>query len=274
MTESTTITADQELKSRHRAMWKLGDYPELVRDLITPLGLALTEACKIGPGQRVLDIAAGTGNVAIPAAQRGASVIATDLTPELLEEGRRSAPPDLDLQWRTADAERLPFDDDSFDVVTSCVGVMFAPHHQQAANELLRVCRPGGTIGLLSWTPSGFVGQLFATMRPYVPTPPPGSQPPPLWGDEDHVKELIGARVSDLDTHRELLQVGYFDRPEAFQDYFKSHYGPTVAAYRNIADTPGRAADLDRALVELAERSTQPDGSMEWEFLLATATKR
>jgi ubiquinone/menaquinone biosynthesis C-methylase UbiE len=273
MSEST-INADHELKNRHRAMWALGDYPGLVRDLITPLGPALVEACRISAGQRVLDVAAGTGNVAIPAAKAGAVVTATDLTPELLDEGRRNAPPGLEIDWQAADAENLPFDDNSFDVVTSSVGVMFAPHHQQAADELVRVCRPGGTIGVLSWTPSGFIGQMFAAMKPYVPAPPPGAQPPPLWGDEGHVRELFGDRITDAVAVRPSLRVDHFRTEEEFRDYFKSHYGPTIVAYRGIADTPDRVAELDQALAELGKRFAEPDGSLLWEYLLFTAQKK
>ena len=178
-----TIDADRALKAKHRAMWALGDYPALATDIIPDLGAVLVEAAGVGPGDRVLDVAAGSGNAAIPAALAGASVVASDLTPELLEAGRRQAEQrGVELEWRQADAEALPFADGEFDAVLSCVGVMFAPHHQASADELVRVCRPGGTIGLLSWTPEGFIGQMFATMKPYAPPPPPGAQPPPLWG--------------------------------------------------------------------------------------------
>ena len=155
--------ADSELKTRHRAMWASGDYPLMVETFLLPLGPRLVDACGITPGTRVLDVAAGTGNASIPAAQRGAKVTASDLTPELLEAGqRRPEAQGLDLEWVPADAEHLPFEDESFDVVISSIGVMFAPHHQDAADELVRVCRPGGTIGLLSWTPEGMLGALFA----------------------------------------------------------------------------------------------------------------
>lgn len=180
-----TTEADRALKARHRAMWALGDYPELAGDIISELGPRLIAACDVQPGDRLLDIAAGAGNAAIPAALQGASVVASDLTPELLDSGReQAAQHGAEIEWREADAEALPFRDGEFDVVVSCVGVMFAPHHQASADELIRVCRPGGTIGLLNWTPEGFIGQMFATMKPYAPPPPPGSQPPPLWGSE------------------------------------------------------------------------------------------
>ena len=143
--------ADSELKARHRAMWGSGDYPLMVDTFLLPVGERLVEACGIGPGLRVLDVAAGTGNASLPAARRGADVTASDLTPGLLAAGRAQAEAEgLELDWVEADAEQLPFPDESFDVVISAIGVMFAPHHQAAAGELVRVCRPGGTIGLLS----------------------------------------------------------------------------------------------------------------------------
>ena len=171
-------------------MWGSGDYPLMVDTFLLPIGERLVDACGIGPGMRVLDVAAGTGNASLPAARRGATVTASDLTPRLLEMGReRAEAEDLELEWIEADAERLPFADESFDVVISAIGVMFAPHHQEAADELVRVCRPGGTIGLLSWTPEGMLGALFRTMKPFAPPPPPGAQAPPLWGGEDHLRD-------------------------------------------------------------------------------------
>ncbi|HEX5955685.1 MAG TPA: class I SAM-dependent methyltransferase, partial [Solirubrobacterales bacterium] len=159
----------------------------MVETFLLPLGPRLVEACGIGPGMNVLDVAAGTGNASIPAAKMGANVTASDLTPELLEAGRARAEAEgLTLEWVEADAENLPFGDGSFDVVMSSIGAMFAPHHQEVADELVRVCRPGGTIGLLSWTPEGMIGARVRTMAPFAPPPPPGAQPPPLWGSEDH----------------------------------------------------------------------------------------
>jgi ubiquinone/menaquinone biosynthesis C-methylase UbiE len=272
-TGPTTTDPDQALKSRHRAMWALGDYHAVATEVIPDLGPTLVAACGIGPGQHVLDVAAGSGNVAIPAAAAGAHVIATDLTPELIELGRADAAQlALTLDWEVADAEHLPFDDDAFDVVTSCVGVMFAPHHQEAADELVRVCRPGGRIGVISWTPSGFIGQLFATMKPFVPAPPAGVQSPPLWGDVAHVRNLFGDRVAELTASQQTLRVDGFPEPDSFRDYFKANYGPTIAAYRGIADQPDRVAELDQALTDLAERNRRPDGSLAWEYLLVVAT--
>jgi SAM-dependent methyltransferase len=265
--------ADQALKAKHRAMWALGDYHAVATEIIPSLGRVLVEACAVSTGEHVLDVAAGSGNVAIPAAATGAHVVATDLTPELLDQGRADADASgVSLDWQVADAEHLPFADDAFDVVTSCVGVMFAPHHQPAADELVRVCRPGGRLGLISWTPSGFIGQLFATMKPYVAPPPPGVQPPPLWGEVAHVRELLGDRVTDLVAQQRQLRVDRIAEPESFRDYFKTNYGPTIAAYRGIADDPARTAELDEALVDLVRRHRDADRSFEWEYLLVTAT--
>jgi SAM-dependent methyltransferase len=271
------VDADRALKAKHRAVWALGDYPRLAHELIAELGPTLVGAAGVGHGERVLDVAAGAGNAAIPAALAGASVVASDLTPELLESGRREAVErGAELEWQEGDAEDLPFDDGEFDAVLSCLGVMFAPHHQEGADELVRVCRPGGTIGLLSWTPEGLIGQMFATMKPYAPPPPPGAQPPPLWGREDHVRALLGDRVTDVVARRQTLQVDHFERPEDFRDYFKAFYGPAIAVYRAIADDPERVAALDAELTDLARRFDRGTGGtvMDWEYLLLTARRR
>lgn len=269
--------ADRALKARNRAMWALGDYPALADDIIPGLGGVLAGACGVQPGDTVLDVAAGSGNAAIPAAQAGARVAACDLTPELLDAGRaRAAAHGVELEWREADAEALPFADGQFDTVMSCLGVMFTPHHQLSARELVRVCRAGGTIGLLNWTPDGFIGQMFAAMKPYAPPPPPGAQPPPLWGREDHVRALLGDQVTNITARRQALRVEEFTTPEAFRDYFKARYGPVIAVYRAIADDPDRVSALDDDLTDLARRYDHGTTStvMDWEYLLLTAQKR
>ncbi len=269
--------ADRLLKSAHRAMWALGDYAAVASEVIPGLGADLVQACGVRRGMRVLDVAAGPGNAAIPAALTGASVVASDLTPELLAAGRaEAARRGAELEWRQADAEALPFADGEFDVVLSCVGVMFAPHHQASADELVRVCRPGGTIGLISWTPQGFVGEMLAATKPYLAPPPPGAQPPPLWGQEEHVSALLGDRVTDLAMRRQTTRVDCFATPEEFRDRFKTCYGPTVSAYRGIAEDPERVAALDHALAGLARRHDRGTTStvMDWEYLLLTARRR
>ncbi len=270
------ITADRALKARHRAMWALGDYPAVASQLIPELGRELVAAAGVRRGDRVLDVAAGTGNAAVPAALTGADVVASDLTPQLFAAGREFAAREgVEVAWEEGDAEALPYADGAFDVVLSSVGVMFAPHHQQAADELVRVCRPGGRIGLISWTPEGFVGEMFRTMRPYAPAPPPGAQPPPLWGDEAHVRSLLGDAVTDVVARRQTVTVGGFGTPEEWRDFWKSVYGPTIVAYRNIADDPDRVAALDRELAALAARYDRGDGTtiLEWEYLLLTARR-
>jgi SAM-dependent methyltransferase len=267
---------DSALKARHRAMWASGDYEDMVETFLLPLGPRLVRACGIGPGMTVLDVAAGTGNASIPAAQAGAHVTASDLTPELLQAGRARAESEgLTLDWVQADAEHLPFEDESFDVVISSIGVMFAPHHQDAADELVRVCQPGGRIGLLSWTPEGQVGALFRTMGPFAPPPPPGAQPPPLWGGEQHLGSLFGDRVDFGSQERDVLEVTAFERARDFGAHFKARYGPTIAARANAAKT-GREAELDAALDELCDewnRGTAEQARFEMEYLLTVCTR-
>jgi len=276
-TSSTTQgPADAALKEKHRRLWASGDYPAVATEVIAELGPVLVKAAGIAAGDRVLDVAAGSGNAAIPAALAGASVVASDLTPELFEAGRRdAAAAGAELVWEQADAEALPYDDASFDTVVSCVGVMFAPHHQVAADELVRVLRPGGRLGLLSWTPEGFIGQMFKVMKPYAPPPPPGAQPPPLWGDVDHVAALLGSRVEDVVAEKRRLRVDRFAGPEEFRDFFKRTYGPTIATFAFIGDDPALVARLDEELVALARDAVVPgDGFvLEWEYLLLTARR-
>ena len=269
--------ADSELKARHRAMWGSGDYPLMVDTFLLPVGERLVDACGIGPGMRVLDVAAGTGNAAIPAARRGATVTASDLTPSLLVAGRELAEAEgLELEWIDADAEHLPFADESYDVVMSAIGVMFAPHHQEAADELVRVCRPGGTIGLLSWTPDGMLGDLFKTMKPFAPPPPPGAQAPPLWGSEDHLRGLLGDRVELRSVVREVLEITAFARPRDYGEHFKTYYGPTIAARAN-AEREGQADEFDEALDAFCDkwnRGTPEEARFEKEYLLTVGTRR
>ena len=272
----TVSVADTDLKARHRAMWASGDYSTMVETFLLPLGPRLVAAAGIGPGMRVLDVAAGTGNASLPAARAGARVTAADLTPELLDAARRRADAaGLELEYVQADAERLPFDDESFDVVMSCIGVMFAPHHRDAADELVRVCRPGGTLALLSWTPEGMLGALFKTMAEFAPPPPPGAQPPPLWGSEEHLRELLGDRVELRGLRRDVLEITAFERARDYGKHFRSHYGPTIAvqanARRNDRDAEFVAA-LDR-FCDKWNRGTADQARFEKEYLLAVGRR-
>lgn len=270
----TPIQADQTLAATHRAMWALGDYALMAEEVMAPLGPILITAAGIGPGTRVLDVAAGSGNISLPAARTGAAVVSTDLTPELLQRSQfRAAEQGLQLRYREADAQALPFGDNDFDVVISAIGVMFAPDHRRAAAELVRVCRPGGTIGLISWTREGFFGRMLATIRPYRPSLSPALPPSALWGREDYVGGLLGERVADIKTLRGLLEVTRFQTPEAVHEYFKNFYGPTIEAYDNIGTNTVLAGELDAQLIELADEYLR-NGVMEWEYLLLTAHKR
>ncbi|HEX2214366.1 MAG TPA: methyltransferase domain-containing protein [Mycobacterium sp.] len=274
-----TTDAGRELKAKHRALWASGDYPAVAAELIPELGPRLVQACGVRSGQRVLDVAAGSGNAAIPAAATGATVTAGDLTPELFESGRAiAAERGVVVEWVEADAEALPFDDAQFDVVMSCVGAMFAPNHQATADELVRVARPGATIGMINWTPEGFIGKLFATMKPYAAPPPPGAGAPPQWGNPDHVRELFGDKVSDLQARRETVTMDRCASPEEFREYWKRNYGPTIAVYRHIAAEQDKVDALDGDFLALLQEwnhsSEAGRTAYPAEYLLVTAVKR
>ena len=256
---------------------KYGSHNPVVRRMMAGFQRCLDELVERAAPDSLLDVGCGEGLLVQRVAERlpAARVVGVDLQEQSIQAGwsRHEAP---NLSYRTMDGRTLPFADGEFDTVMSCLGVMFAPYHQASADELIRVCRPGGTIGLLNWTPEGFIGQMFATMKPYAPPPPPGAQPPPLWGREEHVRTLLGDQVTDVKARRQTVRIDIFGRPEDFRDYFKANYGPTIAVYRAIADDPERVAALDAELADLARRHDLGSGStvMEWEYLLLTARKR
>jgi ubiquinone/menaquinone biosynthesis C-methylase UbiE len=269
--------AGRKLKAATRAAWALGDYHRFAKETIWELGEVLVRACGISTGQRVLDVAAGTGNTAIRAAEAGAEVVASDLTPENFEAGRREAEAHgVELEWVEADAEALPFADGEFDVVTSSFGAIFAPDHRAVADEMLRVCRPEGTIGMLNFTPEGLISDFFGALAPYMPPPAPEALPPPLWGSEEHVRELFGDRVEAL----EMTRGEYVERAESPRDYcelFKQTFGPVVGIYASVADDAARAEALDRDFLGFATRANSgpPEGPAEYryEYLLVVARK-
>jgi len=261
--------------STAREVWALGDYDRIARHLLEPFGPTLVHACRIGPGVHVLDVAAGTGNVALAAARAGASVVASDLTPALIETGRRrAAERGLSVEWVEADAEALPFADAVFDAVTSSVGVMFAPDQVTAAEELLRVCRPGGVLGLVNWTPESWSARLFGVLAAHVP-PPPGP-PPVLWGDEDHIRGLLCDGLDTLDTLRHDLVVDHFATPADLVRFYTEHFGPVIAVRSALAGEPARVDALDRDLLAFAEETDEggPDGALyRLEYLLAVGRR-
>jgi SAM-dependent methyltransferase len=281
--ESRTIVADdddRQFKAAVRRMWALGDYHRFATETVWPIGPVLVAACGISPGQRVLDVAAGTGNTAIRAAEAGAQVVASDLTPENFEAGRREAASrGVAVEWVEADAEALPFDDGEFDVVTSSFGAIFAPHHQAVADELLRVCRAGGAIGLTAFRPEGLAAEFFELLGRYAPPLPAGALPPLLWGSEEHVRALFGERVESL----EITRGEYVERspggPEGYRSLFETTFGPLIAIRGILAESDaGRAAAFDREFLEFVTRGNRgaPGGPAEYPYpyLLVVARKR
>ena len=270
--------AGRERNAATRAAWALGDYHRFAKETIWGLGEVLVRACGIAAGQRVLDVAAGTGNTAIRAAEAGAQVVASDLTPENFEAGRREAEArGVELEWIEADAEALPFADGEFDVVTSSFGAIFAPDHRVVADEMLRVCRTGGTIGMLNFTPEGLISDFFGSLAPYMPAPSPEALPPALWGSEEHVRDLLGDGVASLAMTRHHY-VETADSPLDYRELFKQTFGPVVATYASLVEEPERAAALDRDFLEFATRANSgpPGGPAEYryEYLLVLARRR
>ena len=262
-------------RAQARAIWSQGDYHRFATQLIWELGALLVRSVAVARGERVLDVAAGTGNTAIRAAEAGAKVTALDITPENFAAGRREARSrGVEIEWVEGDAEALPFDDAHFDVVTSSVGAIFAPHHQQVADEMLRVCKPGGRIGMVNFTPEGLAKDFFELFGPYAPPPPPGSLPPVLWGDEAHVRKLFGDRLASLELRRGI----YMERaqtPHAYRDFFLETFGPAIAIHQSLE--PERAAKFAQDLLDFAQRSDRGGaGASEYpyEYLLVLGRKQ
>ena len=257
--EPGTQPALQALKSRQRAAWASGDYA-IVGTTLQIVGEELCEALDIRAGQTVLDVAAGNGNASLAAARRWCRVVASDYVPELLERAReRAAAERLDIQFREADAEALPFPSESFDVVVSTFGVMFTPDQEMAASEMLRVLKSGGKIGLASWTPEGFVGELFKTLGRHV-APPAGSRSPALWGTRARITELFGLHAAAITTAQRHFVFRYRS-PAHWLEVFRAYYGPMLKAFAAL-EPPDRAA-LEQDLLALIDRFNRArDGSM------------
>ncbi|WP_019873909.1 class I SAM-dependent methyltransferase [Sporichthya polymorpha] len=247
-----------QVKAMAKEAWAAGNYVELSRH-IEHVGVRVVEAAQVSPGAAVLDVACGAGNAALPAARAGATVTGLDLVPALLDAGRKkAADAGVEITWVEGDAEALPFDDDSFDVVFSTFGHMFAPRHDVVAAEMARVTRPGGLIAICCWTPEGTVGEVFATSGSFLPPPPPFASPPVLWGTRDHVHAMFPG-AADVEF-AELTATIEWRSPEDFADYFLANFPMMVVAARMLGD---RFADLRAAVLDVWRRRNEAnDGTL------------
>jgi ubiquinone/menaquinone biosynthesis C-methylase UbiE len=260
--QSTAATPAPDLeavKARQQAAWSSGDYAEIGTRLQI-VGESLCEAVDLRAGSRVLDVAAGNGNASLAAARRFCQVTASDYVPALLERAReRSRADRLDIEFREADAEQLPFADASFDVVLSSFGVMFTPNQERAAAELLRVCRPGGKIGLANWTPESFIGQLFKTLGKYLP-PPAGVKSPALWGTQVRLAELFSGKVESIDAQRRDYVFRYRS-PAHWLEVFRTWYGPLHKAFGAL-DTQNQQALAEELQALMTRLNRAKDGTL------------
>jgi ubiquinone/menaquinone biosynthesis C-methylase UbiE len=272
--QSTQMTPEMEtLKGKLRGMWIAGDFGEIAKS-IEHGAEEFVARLDIKPGMKVLDVACGTGNLAIPAAKAGAEVTGVDIAPNLIESAiARASAEGIDAKFEVGDAEDLPYDDGSFDAVITMFGAMFAPRPDVTASELKRVCKPGGFIAMANWTAEAFTGDMFKTNAKHVP-PPPGMAPPLLWGNEDIVRERFGEGISDLQMTRRKITFTYPFGPSEVVEHFRKFFGPTQKAFESL-DQAGQDA-LRKDLVELWEKHNQAtDGTtkVESEYLEVIATR-
>jgi SAM-dependent methyltransferase len=265
-----------DLKRTHRSTWASGDYAVVAERIDDLPPRDLLERVRLRPGEDVLDVATGTGNVALRAAAAGANVVGLDLTPELFSTAwRRMDEWDVAVDWVEGDAEDLPYGDESFDAVLSVFGVQFAPQHDVVAHELARVTRVGGRIGLVNWTPEGLIGELFRIMGSYLPRPPAYASPPPLWGNDSYVRGLFAGSCIEFEFSRGR-NPWQFESADAWVSFMETHYGPTLKAREQLT-AEGRWEPCRAELVALAKRHNEAtDGSlfMQAEYLVAVGTKR
>jgi SAM-dependent methyltransferase len=274
MNMATTAVADlNAIKARQQAAWSSGDYA-LIGTTLQIVGEQLCEALDLRSGSKVLDVAAGNGNVSLAAARRFCDVTSTDYVPALLERGRaRAAAEGLRIEFRAADAEALPFADASFDVVVSTFGAMFAPDQERAAAEMLRVCKRGGKIGLANWTPEGFIGQMFKVMGKHV-APPMGVKPPPLWGSPARLGELFDSGKATVGWSKRHFNFRY-ESPAHWVDVFRTWYGPVLKAFGGLNEAGRGALESDLlALVGRFNRSTDGTMVVPSEYLEIVVTRR
>ena len=244
------------VKARQQRTWSSGDFSVIASRIVLASEL-LADAADLRAGSRVIDVACGNGNAALAAARSGTQVVGVDYVPALLEHARaRAATEGLDVEFLLGDAEALPVPDDDFDALLSVFGTMFAPDHQRTVDEIVRVTRPGGTVGLASWTPEGFIGEMFRVIGARVP-PPAGVASPLLWGTEDHLRDLFGESATDVRS-QERTCTWRFTSPEEFVAFFRRWYGPTLMAFDALDDEGGQALEAD--LVDLARRSDRRSG--------------
>lgn len=270
LSESITASDAEPMKDIQRLLWSQGDYAAIAREML-PAAEAVVAALNVADGMSLLDIAAGNGNVAALAAKRGARVVACDLTPKMVELGRsRCEAEDLQVEWLEADAEALRFPDGTFDLAASVFGAMFAPRPQAAAAEMFRVVTPGGSVGMASWTPNGFIGQLVRTVAGHVPAAPGGFPPPTEWGEESTAVRRLAALAAGVETTHSALPITH-ESPDALITHYERSNGPIVAARMLLRD---RYPDLVRDIRELIDEFNQAsDGSVliKAEYLLAIA---
>lgn len=252
MTDTTSDTPAPDyaaVKTRQQAAWASGNYA-VIGVTLQLVGEQLAEACDLRWDEKVLDVAAGNGNATLAAARRGCKVMSTDYVPALLERGAKRADAEgLQIEFREADAENLPFDDASFDAVISTFGVMFTPNQAKAAAEMARVCKPGGRIGMANWTPEGFIGQMFKTLGKHMP-PPAGVQPPSRWGVEDNLRTMFGEQAAQISANKRFFNFRYRS-PAHFVEVFRTWYGPVHKAFAALPPEAGAA--LERDLIALME---------------------
>lgn len=246
-----------EQKQQARAMWALGDYASVAHRLGNA-GNDAVQGAEVSAGHTVLDIACGSGNATIPAAETGAKVTGLDLTPELLEAGRANArEAGVEIDWVEGDAEQLPFDDSSFDAVISVFGCMFAPDHRATADQIARVLKPGGRMAVVAWSPEGSIGQFFMTVAKHMPPPPEGFQPPILWGIEDHARELFDGTGVDIDVRKSSLDFEA-GSPDEFMEEYERDLPPVVAA-KALLDPQGKWDALRTEILDLYSASNAAD---------------
>ncbi|MDQ4145587.1 MAG: methyltransferase domain-containing protein [Actinomycetota bacterium] len=267
------VDAAEQMKDRNRLMWSLGDYPTIA-DFLRPAARAVADACSVGPGMSVLDVGAGTGNFAVEAAKRGARVIASDLTPHLIELGRaRTEQEMLDIEWHEADAEDLPFEDEMFDVTASVFGAIFAPHADKVVAEMMRVTRPGGVVAMTSWDNDGYAGQIATMTMEFAPPPPEGVDRPTSWGTEEAARARFEPVAEEVNVGRGTVTWDFASSEEA-REAVETKIPPVVAA--KMVMPPERFEEMMTRYDEIQRRFDRGEGgrvAVDSEYLLILARK-